>query len=119
MAGYSSGRASRMITRWTLSARAGDFDSGGLGGALEVLADLVSELVDLVLGLIERGLGPRGPLGGAGLPQGRLPGCPVTALGPSKPGHDRTTPSEHAAGAAMPPRLPGGGEFMRLGYALL
>src|ERR1700722_15973108 len=26
MAGYSSGRASRMITRWTLSALAGDFD---------------------------------------------------------------------------------------------
>src|SRR6202021_3271740 len=71
----------------------GRFRSGGSGRALEVLADLVGELVDLLLGLVERGLGPCGPLGGAGLAQARLPGCPVTALGPPEPGHDRTTPS--------------------------
>src|ERR1700722_19540329 len=59
-----------------------------LGGALEVAADLVGDLVDPLLGLHQRCLGPGGALGGPPLLPGRLPAGPLGPRRPPEQSHD-------------------------------
>src|ERR1700722_6133519 len=59
-----------------------------LGGALKVAADLVGDLVDPLLGLHQRCLGPGGALGGPPLLPGRLPAGPLGARRPPGQSHD-------------------------------
>ncbi len=82
--------------RWSRSALAGHLGwpradrqgHGVLRGALQIAADLVSDLMDLLLGLLQRGLCLRGPLGSSALSPGwymAYPLCPSRSL---EPAHD-------------------------------
>lgn len=64
-----------------------------LGSSLEILTGLVGKLVDLLLGFLQRGLGPGGPLSGAVLSRGLPAAHPPLARRSSEPAHDGITPS--------------------------
>ncbi|HYX61151.1 MAG TPA: hypothetical protein VE888_19340 [Streptosporangiaceae bacterium] len=59
-----------------------------LGRALDLAADLVRDLVDLLLGLDQAGLGLRRPLGGPALAPRRLPAGPSGVLRSPEQAHD-------------------------------
>src|SRR5580704_15602506 len=62
-----------------------------LGRSLEVAADLGGDLVDLLLGLAKRGLGPGRPLGGLALAPGRLDVRPRRPPRSPEPAHHATS----------------------------
>jgi hypothetical protein len=60
--------------------------------ALQVAADLVGDLMDLLLGLDQAGLGLRRPLGGLAFPPRRLPAGPRGVLRSPEQAHDPVLP---------------------------
>jgi hypothetical protein len=78
----------RSLTGSGLADRHGD-----LRMPLEVAADLVGDLVDLPLGLLQSGLGLRGPRGSAALSPGRLVACSLCPSRSLEPAHDPVAPS--------------------------
>src|SRR5438093_8646163 len=61
-----------------------------LGRVLDLAADLVRDLVDLLLGLDQAGLGPCRPLGGPALAPRRLPAAPRGVLRSPEQARDRS-----------------------------
>src|SRR5580658_4354819 len=65
---------------------------------LEIAADLVGDLVDLPLGLLQSGLGLRGPRGSLALSPGRFIACSPCPSRSLEPAHDPVAPSASRCG---------------------
>jgi hypothetical protein len=65
---------------------------------LEIAPDLVGDLVDLPLGLLQSGLGLRGPRGSLAFSPGRFIACPLCPFRSLEPAHDPVAPSASRCG---------------------